>query len=78
MAKKQQGSRKAPRKHDPRWKDNTRTARSDKRKSELQAAAVRDGFETYSEAMTAWKNGNAVLVKKQANTNASAVRRAGS
>lgn len=68
MATKKQGSRKAPRKHDPRWKDSTRTQRSDKRKAELQAAAERDGFETYSEAMTAWKNGNAVLVRTQPNT----------
>lgn len=68
MAETKKGSRKAPRKHDPRWKDNTRTQRSDKRKAELQAAAERDGFETYSEAMTAWKNGNAVLVRTQPNT----------
>jgi len=53
-----------PRKHNPEWKDNTRTKRSDKRKGELQAAAERDGFETWSEAITAWKNGEAVLVRK--------------
>lgn len=53
-----------PRTHNPAWKDNTRTARSDKRKVELQAAAERDGFETYSAAMTAWKNGEYALVKR--------------
>lgn len=53
------------RKHDPRWKDNTRTARSDKRKAELQAAAERDGFESWSQAITAWKNGDAVLVRSK-------------
>lgn len=60
------GSRKAPqpRKHDPKWKDHTRTKRSDKRKAELQAAAKRDGFATWSEAITAWKNGEAILVKR--------------
>lgn len=58
------GSRKAPRTHNPNWKDNTRTARSDKRKAELQAAAIRDGFATWSEAITAWKNGEAILVRK--------------
>lgn len=52
---------KKPRKHNPAWKDRTRTARSDKRKAELQAAAERDGFANWSEAMTAWKNGIAVL-----------------
>jgi hypothetical protein len=56
--------KKPSRKHDPNWKDNTRNQRSNKRKAELQAAAERDGFATWSEAMTAWKNGNAVLVKK--------------
>lgn len=50
--------------HNPNWKDGTRTARSDKRKAELQAAAERDGFSSWSEAITAWKNGEAVLVKR--------------
>jgi hypothetical protein len=45
-----------PRKHDPKWKDSTRTARSDKRKSELQAAAELNGFETWSGMMTYIKN----------------------
>jgi hypothetical protein len=55
---------KKPRTHNPAWKDNTRTQRTDKRKAEMQAAAIRDGFATWSEAITAWKNGDAVLVKK--------------
>lgn len=53
------------RKHDPRWKDNTSTKRSDKRKAELQAAAERDGFSNWSEAITAWKKGDYILVKAQ-------------
>lgn len=44
------------RKHDPKWKDSTRTARSDKRKAELQAAAELNGFETWSGMMTYIKN----------------------
>jgi hypothetical protein len=64
MAKQDKGSRKAPRTHNPNWKDSTRTERSNKRKEELQAAAIRDGFTTWSEAITAWKNGTAVLVRK--------------
>lgn len=67
---KKQGSRKAPRKHDPRWKDNTITARSDKRKAELQAAAELNGFETWSGMMTFIKNqalaGRAVVSKDNA------------
>jgi hypothetical protein len=50
--------------HNPAWKDNTRTQRSDKRRKELEAAAKRDGFETASEAITKWKNGEYILVKK--------------
>jgi hypothetical protein len=52
------------RRHNPAWKDNTRTRRSDKRRAELEAAAQRDGFESASAAMTAWKKGEAILVKK--------------
>ena len=67
---KKQGSRKAPRKHDPRWKDNTITARSDKRKAEMQAAAEMNGFETWSGMMTYIKNkaleGHAVVSKGNA------------
>ena len=60
----------APRKHNPAWKDNTRTARSDKRKAELQAAAELNGFEPWSGMMTYIKNealkGRAVVSKDNA------------
>jgi hypothetical protein len=56
--------KKTKRTHNPNWKDNTRAKRSNKRKQELQAAAERDGFATWSEAITAWKNGEAILVRK--------------
>ena len=38
--------------------------KQDQRKAELQAAALRDGFETWSQALTAWKNGEARLTKE--------------
>ena len=38
----------------------------DKRKAELQAAAVRDGFGNWSQALTAWKNGQARLIHTHA------------
>ena len=50
------GGEKSPRKHDTKWKDTTRTARSDKRKAEMQAAAELNGFETWSGMMTYIKN----------------------
>ena len=55
------------RKHNPMWKDTTRTARSDKRKAELQTAAELNGFATWSGMMTYVKNeakkGKAVIKK---------------
>jgi hypothetical protein len=36
-----------------------------KRQRELQAAAERDGFETTSAALTAWKRGEYRLVKRK-------------
>jgi len=54
LVKKMSG--KAPRKHNPNWADNTINARSDKRKSELQAAAELNGFEKWSTMMTYIKN----------------------
>lgn len=61
---------KAPRKHNPKWQDHTRTARSDKRKEEMQAAAELNGFETWSGMMTYIKNkaleGQAVVSKGNA------------
>jgi hypothetical protein len=56
MASEKKGSRKAPRTHQAHWKDNTITARSDKRKAEMQAAAALNGFETWSGMMTYIKN----------------------
>lgn len=56
MSKTKKGSRKAPRTHQAHWKDNTITARSDKRKAEMQAAAALNGFETWSGMMTYIKN----------------------
>ena len=41
----------------------TSKEKQDQRKAELQAAALRDGFETWSAALTAWKNGTARLTK---------------
>lgn len=49
-------NKKINRKHNPKWKDNTRTARSNKRKAELQLAAELNGFETWSGMMTFIKN----------------------
>jgi hypothetical protein len=49
--------------HNPAWKDTTRAARQKKRREELEAAAKRDGFESASAAITAWKKGEAVLIK---------------
>jgi hypothetical protein len=36
-----------------------------KRVAQLQAAAERDGFETWSAALTAWKRGEYVLKRKR-------------
>ena len=70
MTETKKGSRKAPRTHQAHWKDNTITARSDKRKAELQAAAALNVFETWSGMMTFIKNealkGRAVVSKNNA------------
>ena len=42
----------------------TTKEKQDQRKNELQAAAIRDGFSNWSQALTAWKNGYVVMVKK--------------
>lgn len=39
----------------------TNKQKQDKRKERLQAAAERDGFETWSQALTAWWRGEARL-----------------
>jgi len=46
----------------------TSKEKQDQRKAELQAAALRDGFETWSQALTAWKNGEARLTKRAADS----------
>lgn len=42
----------------------TTKEKQDQRKAELQAAAIRDGFSNWSQALTMWKNGYVVMVKK--------------
>jgi hypothetical protein len=44
--------------------DTTQSRRQSKRRAGLEKAAKRDGFDTASAAITAWKNGDAILVKK--------------
>ena len=51
----------------------TSKEKQDQRKAELQAAALRDGFETWSQAITAWKNGEARLTKRAPDAGAGAV-----
>lgn len=52
-----------PKKPKPKG-DTTQARRQSKRRAALEAAAKRDGFDTASAAITAWKNGDAILVKK--------------
>jgi hypothetical protein len=40
----------------------TSKQKQDRRKAKLQAAAKRDGFETWSQALTAWGNGEVRMV----------------
>jgi hypothetical protein len=44
--------------------DTTQARRQSKRRADLEKAAKRDGFENASAAITAWKNGEAILVRK--------------
>jgi hypothetical protein len=44
--------------------DTTQARRQSKRRADLEKAAKRDGFQTASEAITKWKNGEYILVKK--------------
>jgi len=48
--------------------DPTRNARQARRVAELQAAAERDGFASWSTALTAWKRGEYRLVKSDGYT----------
>ena len=45
--------------------DTTSTKRSNAKIARWQAAAERDGFETWSQALTAWSNGEAHLIKQE-------------
>ena len=63
-SEKKQGSRKAPRKHDPKWKDNTRAERIAKRRQRLNEIAKENGFESWSAFETAVLNGVASLTKR--------------
>ena len=45
--------------------DTTQARRQARRVAQLQAAAERDGFNNWSEALTAWKNGEYVLVARR-------------
>jgi len=54
---------KAPRKHDPKWKDNTRSERIQKRRQRLNVIAKENGFESWSAFETAVLNGVASLTK---------------
>lgn len=53
MTKEKQGSRKAPRKHQPHWKDNTITQRQSKRREKLNQIAVSAGWQGWSAYETA-------------------------
>jgi len=44
--------------------DTTSTKRSGAKVARWQAAAERDGFETWSQALTAWANGKARLTPR--------------
>ncbi len=56
-----------PRKHNPKWKDHTRAARTLKRYAELQTAAELNGFDRWSTMLTYIKNqaadGRVVVLK---------------
>ena len=64
MKNENKGSRKAPRKHNPKWKDNTRAERIQKRRQCLNEIAKENGFESWSAYETAVLNGVASLTKR--------------
>ena len=47
--------------------DTTSTRRSNAKIARWQAAAERDGFETWSQALTAWSKGEACLTRSKPN-----------
>jgi len=57
MEAKNKGSRKAPRKHQAHWKDNTFTKRQSKRREQLNRLAVLAGYSSWSAYETAVLNG---------------------
>lgn len=57
MGENKQGSRKAPRKHQAHWKDNTITQRQSKRREKLNQIAVSAGWQSWSAYETAVLNG---------------------
>ena len=59
MKNETEGGAKAPRKHDPRWKDTTRAERQQKRLAALNAAARAAGWASWSAYETAVVNGAA-------------------
>jgi len=61
MKSKTQGSRKAPRKHQAHWKDNTVTKRQSKRREQLNQIAVLSGWQSWSAYETSMLNGETHL-----------------
>ena len=57
---------KTKRKHDPKWKDNTRAERIQKRRQRLNEIAKENGFESWSAFETAVLNGVASLTQRAA------------
>ncbi len=64
MKSEKKGGAKAPRKHNPTWKDTTRTARGSKRTAQLNAIAQAAGWKGISEYLTAIINGRVRVVVK--------------
>jgi hypothetical protein len=60
-----QGSRKAPRTHNPAWKDNTRAARQNRRRTALTAAAKAAGWASWSEYETAVINAKVTIQERE-------------
>ena len=69
MKTEKKGGAKAPRKHDPKWKDNTRAERIQKRRQRLNVIAKENGFESWSAFETAVLNGVASLTKREPDKN---------
>jgi hypothetical protein len=68
MTTKKQGSRKAPRKHQPHWKDNTSSQRTKDRTAQDNRWAYtvsRGRYDTLRKLMTAINNGEIILVMAQ-------------